>query len=164
MQLDRRQVELQQAHVLHDQRIRARLVKLPGQAPRLVELVVAQDRVERDENFGVVAVRVGCQPLDVGDAVAGVRPRTEGRPADVHRVGAMRDRLDAEVGILGGGEQFKGRGGRGHGWAGTGRAGVGKQWQGANCRRLTYGRCFGRWPDAKPAALWPMIVEVLNPV
>jgi hypothetical protein len=50
VQLDRRQVQLQQAHVLHDQRVGAGVVELPGQLARALQLVVAQDGVERDED------------------------------------------------------------------------------------------------------------------
>jgi len=40
--------------------------------------------------------------------------RAEGRPADIDGVGAVADRLDADVGVLGGGEQFDATGhGRG---------------------------------------------------
>ena len=45
MQLDRRQVEFEQAHVLQDQRIDAGIVGLPGDAPRLLEFVVAKNGV-----------------------------------------------------------------------------------------------------------------------
>jgi hypothetical protein len=108
MQLDRRQVKLQQAHVLHDQRIRPGLVHLPGQAARRLDFVVVENRVEGDEDPGVEAVRVGRQALDVGHRVAGVVARAEGRPADIHGVGAMPDRLDGDFGIPRGGEEFKG--------------------------------------------------------
>jgi hypothetical protein len=33
--------------------------------------------------------------------------RAEGRAADIHGIGAMLDRLDADLGIFGGGEQFE---------------------------------------------------------
>jgi hypothetical protein len=57
MQLDRRQVDFQQPHVLHDQRIDARLVQLPDLLPRQLEFDVVHDRVHRHEDAGAVAVR-----------------------------------------------------------------------------------------------------------
>jgi len=107
VQLDRRQIELQQAHVLHDQRIRAGLVQLPGQAPRALQLVVVENGVERGEHAGVEAVRVSRQPGDVADLVAGMRTRAEGRTADINGVGPVFDGLDADIGVLGGGEEFE---------------------------------------------------------
>jgi len=125
MQLDGWQVELQQAHVLHDQGIGARVVELPGQASRLLQFIVAQDGVEGDEDLGEIAVGMRGQACDVADVVAGTGPSAEGRAADIHRVGAVIDRLDAEIGVLGGSEQFDGGGGLGnHGWTGRGRAGL----------------------------------------
>ena len=40
---------------------------------------------------------------DLGHRIAGAVARAEGRPADVHGVGAVLDRLDADCGIAGGG-------------------------------------------------------------
>jgi CHASE1-domain containing sensor protein len=107
VQLDRRQLELQQAHVLHDQRVGAGLVELPGQLARALELIVAQDRVDGDEDARAEAVRVARQTLDVGHRVAGLVARTEIRPADVDGIGTVVDRLDADVGVTGGSEQFE---------------------------------------------------------
>ena len=107
MQLDGRQFEFEQAHVLDDQGVGPGLVHLPGHAPRRLDLVVVQQGVERDEHPRPVTMRELDQPRDVFDAVAGVGAGAEGRAADIDRIGAVQDRLDAEVGILGGGEQFE---------------------------------------------------------
>ena len=114
VQVDRRQVEFQQAHVLHDQRVGAGLVHLADHAACGLQLVVAQDGVERHEDAAAEAVRMLHQPLDVGHRVAGRGPRAEGRAADVDRVRAVVDRLDADVGVASGGEQFD-VGTQGHG-------------------------------------------------
>ena len=63
VQLDGGQIQLQQAHVLHDQGIGPGLVHLPGHAPGLFQLIVAQDGVQGDEDAAVKAVRVGDQAL-----------------------------------------------------------------------------------------------------
>jgi hypothetical protein len=59
VQLDGGQVELEQAHVLHDQRVGTGVPQLPGQLARRLELVVAQDGVERDEDARASGARGG---------------------------------------------------------------------------------------------------------
>ena len=115
VQVDRRQVKFQQAHVLHDQRVRPRLVHLPDHLACRGEFVVAQDGVERDEDAAAEAVGVFHQPLDVAHRVARRRPRAEGRAADVDRVRPVVDRLDADVGVSCRGEQFDVRAEERHG-------------------------------------------------
>ena len=48
-----------------------------------------------------------CEAFDVFARVAGVGAGAEGRAADIDRVGAVKDRLDAEIGVLGGRQEFK---------------------------------------------------------
>ena len=112
VQLDGRQIQLQQTHVLDDERVDAGLVHPPGQAARRLQLVVAQDCVEGDEDAGVETVRVVGQALDVGHCVAGAGARAKTRATDVHGVGAMVHGFDADVGVARGREQFKVVGGR----------------------------------------------------
>jgi hypothetical protein len=71
VQLDRRQVEFEQTHVLDDQRIGADLVQLPRQLPRRFQFVIAQQGVERNQDLRVVAVRMLDEAADVGDRIAG---------------------------------------------------------------------------------------------
>jgi len=106
VQLDGWQVELEQPHVLDDERVGPGLVHLPDHAPRGFEFVVAQNGVERDENARVEAVRVADQALQVDDGVAGVGARTEGRAADVHGIGAMVNGRNADVGVACGAEEL----------------------------------------------------------
>ena len=106
VQVDGRQVEFQQAHVLHDQRIDPGVVALLDQRARRLQLVVVQDGVERDVDAGVEAVRELDQCGDLAHRVAGLVARPEGRAADVHRIGAVQDGLAADLGRLGRGEQF----------------------------------------------------------
>ncbi|MPN57212.1 hypothetical protein SDC9_204906 [bioreactor metagenome] len=109
---------------------------------------------------------VGGQPGDVGHAVAGIRAGTEGGTADVHRVRPVVDGFDAEIGVLGRGEQFEvaarcgGRGGErsGHGGhreqsgqnprAGRARAGTGQQMENG---RSVRDRPTGYQPRTRPA-------------
>lgn len=115
VQLDGRQVEFEQAHVLNDERVHAGIPELVHQAPRGLEFVVAQDGVERDEHAGVKAVRMAHQPLDLGDGVVRAGARAERGATNVDGIGAVVDRFDADVGIARGGEQFEVVGGQGHG-------------------------------------------------
>ena len=115
VQLDGRQVELQQPHVLHDQRVDPGVVQLPDQLAGGLEFVIAQDGVQRGEDARVVAVGVLHQPGDVADFVAGIAARAERGSADVDGIGPVVDGLDADVGGLGGGEQFDLVAGSGHG-------------------------------------------------
>ena len=114
VELERWQVEFQQAHVLHDQRIDAGLVQLPDQLARRFQLGIVQDGVQGDENAGVVAVSEFGQTGDLAHRVTGVVARAERRAADVNRVRAVQDRLAADVGGPGGREQFKLVGGQAH--------------------------------------------------
>ena len=87
------------------------------QSPRRFQFLITQQRVERYQHAGVVTVRVGNETGDFGHTVAGIRPRSKSRTADIHRVGAMVDRLDTEVGITCGGKEFqRGIRGREGGW------------------------------------------------
>ena len=106
MQLDRRQVELQQPHVLDDEGVGTGFVQLPGQLARGLQLVVAQDGVERDEDARVEAVRVAAQALDVGQRVARAGARAEAGAADVDGIGAVVHGFDADGGIARGGKEF----------------------------------------------------------
>ncbi len=107
MQLDRGQVELEQAHVLDDQRIDASLVQLPDLLACQLEFAVVHDRVHRHEDARPVGVRELHQPGDVLERVAGIVPRPECRAADIDGIGAVQDRLAPDLGGFGGREQFK---------------------------------------------------------
>ena len=107
MQIDGRQVEFQQAHVLHDQRIHAGVVTVVSQFARGFQLGIVQDGVERDVDARVEAVRVFHQFGDVGDRIAGLVARAECGAADIDRIGAVQDRFAADGGSLRGGEQFE---------------------------------------------------------
>ena len=107
MQLDRRQVEFEQAHVLHDQRVGTGFVDLPDEAPRFFQFFVLEDRVQRDQHVRVVAMGVRREPLDVADGIAGIGARTESWAANIDRVGAVNDRFHAEIGVFCRGEQFE---------------------------------------------------------
>ena len=80
-----------------------------AQACRRLDLIVAQDSVDRSVDLGPVAMGVIGEALDVGQRVCRRVTSTETLGADVHRVGTAVDGGDAEFQILGGCEQFDGR-------------------------------------------------------
>jgi len=106
VQLNRRQVQFQQPHVLDDERIHTCVVQLADELAGRFQFVVAQDGVDRHKNAAVEAVRVFDQPGNVLHRVVGTAARPEAGAADVHRIGAVVDGLDADVGGAGRGEQF----------------------------------------------------------
>ena len=106
MQLNRRQIDFQQTHVLNNQCIDARIVELPGQLAGGLQFVVAQNGVERDEDAAVEAVRIVGQPGNVLHAVVGGSTGTERGAADVNGVGTMNHGFDTDVGIAGGGKKL----------------------------------------------------------
>ena len=107
VQRDGGQIERQQPHVLHDQRIGPCLVDLMGQAPGLLQLVVVQQGIEGDEDLGAEAVGMARQRLDVLEAVACCAAGTEGGAPHVDGVGAVVDGLDAIGKVLGRGQQLQ---------------------------------------------------------
>ena len=98
MQLNRRQIDLQQPHILQDQRIGAGLVHLPGELAGALDFVIAQDGVEGDENLGMEAVGIRGEALNVGHRVAGAVAGAELGAADIHGIGTVFDGLDADIG------------------------------------------------------------------
>ena len=106
MQLNGWQVEFQQAHVLDDECVHPRVVELAHELAGRFQLVVAQDGVQRDKNPAVKAVRVLHEAGNVLHGVVGAAARTETGAADVHRICAVVDGFNADVGGAGGGEQF----------------------------------------------------------
>ncbi len=117
VKLDGRQVEFEQPHVLHDERVHPGVVELPDQLARRFQLSVEQDGVGGDEDFGVIAVRVRHQARNVHHRVVRRRACAEGRAADIHRVCAVVDGFDAEVGGLRRGKELEGVAGFSHGTA-----------------------------------------------
>ena len=106
MQLNRGQIEFEQPHILHDQGVGAGFPVLPDKPARGFQFVVAQNRIERDQNAGIEAVRMPGQTFDVRQRIAGVGARTEGWTTDIDGVRAVLDGGDAEIGIFGGREKF----------------------------------------------------------
>ena len=106
MQLNRRQVHLQDAHVLDDERVDAGLIELPDQLAAGLQLFFVQDGVDRGEYSAMKAMRMVGQPGQITHAVVGRRAGTERRTADVHRIGSVVEGFNADVGRARRCEQF----------------------------------------------------------
>ena len=106
VQLDRGQIQFQQAHVLDDQDIGASVVDVPCQLACRLEFVIAQDGVERDEDSAVKAMGFATQAFNVAQVVAGAGAGAKGGCADVDGIGTVMDRGDANVGIARRGQQL----------------------------------------------------------
>ncbi|MCY1393481.1 hypothetical protein D9M71_83790 [compost metagenome] len=106
VQLDGRDVQVEDPHVLHDQRVDAGVVEFVDQLACRLQLVVVEDGVEGDEHPHMEAVGELHQPGDFRHFVAGVVAGAEARAADVHGIGAMQDGLAGDIDVAGGAEQF----------------------------------------------------------
>ncbi len=114
VQLDGGQVQLQQAHVLDDQRVGPCVVDLPGHVARALQFIVAQDGVERDEDAAAKTVGMPDEPLQVADVIACRGACAKGRAADVDSICAMVDGFNADIGVAGRGQEFELVGQEGH--------------------------------------------------
>ena len=117
VQVERRKIEFQQSHVLHDQRIHADVVAVMREFARCFQFVIVQDGVECDENFRVETVGEVHQFGDVFNRIARLVARAEQRPADIDGIRAVQDGFAADGGgfcwckkLKGGGEEFEGLG------------------------------------------------------
>ena len=107
VQLQGRHVDGEQPHVLHDERIHAGFIQLPGLLARRFQLVISQDGIHGDKNAAVETVRMLHQARNVGHAVVGAGAGAEAGAADVDRVGPVVDGFDTDVSRAGGRQQFE---------------------------------------------------------
>src|SRR5690606_20990629 len=80
---------------------------LPGHVARALQLIVAQDGVERDEDAAAKAMSVLDEPLQIADVVARRGSRAKGRAADIDGVSTMVDGFNADIGITRRGQEFE---------------------------------------------------------
>ena len=107
MERDGRQIQRQQPHILHDERIGTGFVDLVGQPPGLLQLMIVQQGVEGDKDLGAETVGVTCQRLDILDGVACRTAGAKGRAAHVDGIGTMVDGFDAVGEVLGRSQQLQ---------------------------------------------------------
>ena len=107
MERDGRQIQRQQSHILHDERIGTGFVDLVGQPPGLLQLMIMQQGVEGDKDLGTEAMGVARQRFDIFDGVARRTAGAKGRAAHVDGIGAMVDGFDAVGEVLGRSQQLQ---------------------------------------------------------
>lgn len=82
----RREMELEQAGVLNDQRIDPGIPCVTGDFPGRLKLVVEENGVQRQLYPRAIAEGMTGEPLDIGHGVACSRTGAEGEPSDVDRI------------------------------------------------------------------------------
>ena len=89
VQLNRRNIQLHDPHVLDNQRVDAGFIQVGYQALRRFQLIIMKNGVQGHEHFRAVAMGKRYQTGDIAQAVAGVVARAKARPADVDRIRAV---------------------------------------------------------------------------
>ncbi len=107
MKRDGWQIQRQQPHILHDERICSCFIDLVGQPPGLLQLMIVQQGVEGDKDLGAETVGVARQRLDILDGVARRTAGAKGRPPHVDGIGTMVDGFDAVGEVLGRSQQLQ---------------------------------------------------------
>ena len=107
MERNRWQIQRQQPHILHNQRIGTGFVDLVGQPPGLLQLVIVQQSIEGDKDLGTETVGVARQRLDILDGVARRTAGAEGRATHVDGIGTMVDGFYAVGEVLGRSQQLQ---------------------------------------------------------
>ncbi len=107
MERDGREVQRQQPHVLHDQRIGTGFINLVGQPLGLLQLVIVQQGIEGDKYLGTETVGVTRQRFDIFEGVARRTAGAKGGATHVDGIGAMVDGFDAVGEVLGRSQQLQ---------------------------------------------------------
>ena len=103
----RRQVQLQDTHILNQNGIHTRLVELVYQLPGSLQLVIIDNGIDGYENLHRKLVGILTKPADVVKAIARRSPGTEARRPDIYRISTMVDGSHAALQVLGGCQQFQ---------------------------------------------------------
>ena len=108
MQFDTLQSHLHVGHVLHDQRIDAGIDHLPGDALRLGQFVVKDQRIERHVDPHAERPGRSHHTGDVLHRVAGRLPRTETGSAHIHGIGPAGNGSPGHLRVACRSQQFDG--------------------------------------------------------
>lgn len=107
VQLNRRQIQLHDPHILDDQRIDACVVEIGNQPLRRLQFIVMQNGVQRHKYLCAKAMSERHQPGDIAQTVAGVVAGAKARSTDVNGIGAVKDRFASDTGVAGRTKKFK---------------------------------------------------------
>ena len=86
MEFDGRDVQLQNAHVLDDQRVNAVLPEIGNQSLCGFQFIVVKNRVQRDKDFCAIAMGERHQLGDIFQAIAGIMTRPKAGTTDIDGV------------------------------------------------------------------------------
>ena len=107
VQLDGRNVQLQNPHILHDQRIDARIIKAGNQLLGGFQLIIMQNGIERNEDFGTKAMGKRHQLSNILQTVAGVMAGAKTGSTNIDGVCAVENRFAGNRRIACRTEEFK---------------------------------------------------------
>ena len=102
----RREVQAEQAHVLHNEGIDPGTIQVPNELLGFGELFVLQDGIEGDIDTDIVEVGILHQLGNVFQGVSGCCTGTETGRTDIYGVGTVVNRRDAAFQILGRSQKF----------------------------------------------------------
>ena len=80
---------------------------LPGHILRAFQLIIVKDGIKSDEHLGMVTMCMLDQSFNILNGVLRLGARTKGRAANVDSICPVINGSNTDVGIAGGGEQFK---------------------------------------------------------
>ena len=101
VQFNRRNIQLQNPHVLNNQGIDAGLIEIGDQSLRRLQLIIMKNGVQGHEHFRPETVGERHQVGNIAQAVAGVMAGTKARAANVDGVRAVKDRFAGNGGVTG---------------------------------------------------------------
>ena len=103
----RRQVHLQDSHILNQDGIHPGFVKLVYQTPGSLQLVIIDNGVDGDKNLHPELVGIRTELADVVNAVARRCPGTKARCPDIDGICTVVDSSETTLQILGRCQQFQ---------------------------------------------------------
>ena len=103
----RRQVHLQDSHILNQYGIHPGLVKLVYQTLGSLQLVIIENGVDGDEHFHPKPVGIRTELADVVNAIARRCTGTKARRTDIDGISTVVDSSKTALQILGGRQQFQ---------------------------------------------------------
>ena len=101
VQLNRRDIQFQNAHILNDQGINAGLVEIGDQTLRGLQLIIMKNGVQGHKHLRPETVSERYQLGNVAQAVAGVMPGTEARAANVDGIRTVKNGFTGNGGVAG---------------------------------------------------------------
>ena len=106
MKGNRRYIETQDTHILHNKRIDTHPIKFGDKPLGWFQVIVIKQRIQSNIYTSLVSMCEIDQSGNIVHTVCRRRSRTETRTADIHGIGPMQNIFDTYIGRLGGSQQF----------------------------------------------------------